>query len=140
MWLSLSTALFAVRVAGQAVQRWFPQRYLPPFGAFQGSRLPYPVLLLAQLVILSVMTRACWRVGQGTLPQNARKARVLGWAGAVYMTGSLVRIAIGILAPSVSTWFRAWIPGIFHVVLAAFVLCLARAYGRPFAIAAREAN
>jgi hypothetical protein len=136
-WLGLPTALFAVRVAGQAMQRWIPQPYLPPFAAFQGSRLPYPVLCLAQLVILSLMTRACRRVWRGTLPRNPRIAQVLGWAGAAYMAGSLLRMAIGILAPSAPAWFRAWIPGIFHVVLAAFVLGLARAYRRPLAIAAR---
>ena len=139
LWLGLSTALFAVRVGGQAVQRWIPQSHLPPFAAFQGSRLPYPVLCLAQLLILSLMTRAASRAWRGTLPRSPRKARVLGWAGAVYLAGSLLRMAIGTLAPSAPAWFRAWIPGIFHVVLAAFVLCLARAYRRPLAIAAREA-
>jgi hypothetical protein len=139
-WLGLPTALFAVRVAGQAVQRWIPQPYLPPFAAFQGSRLPYPVLCLAQLAIVSLMTRACWHAWRGTLPRNLRIAQVLGWAGSAYMAGSLLRMAIGILAPSAPVWFRAWIPGIFHVVLAAFVLCLGRAYRRPLAIAAREAE
>jgi hypothetical protein len=127
-WLGFLTVLFAIRVGGQAVQRWIPEPYLPPFAAFQGSRLPYPALLLAQLVILSLMARVCWRAWHGTLPRNARKARLLGWAGAAYMTGSLLRIAIGVLVPSASVWFRAWIPGIFHVILAAFVLCLAHAY------------
>jgi uncharacterized membrane protein HdeD (DUF308 family) len=130
-WLGLLTALFAVRVGGQAVQRWIPQPYLPPFGAFQGSRLPYPILLLAQLVILSLMMRACRRAWQGTLRRHARRGRVLGWIGALYMVCSLVRIAIGIMAPSASAWFRAWIPGVFHVVLAAFVSFLAQAYRRP---------
>ncbi len=124
-WLTLATALFAVRVGGQALQRWCPQPFLPPFGAFQGSPLSYPVLLLAQLVILSLMTRVCWRAWQGTLQRNERKALVFGWAGIAYMTGSVLRIAIGILMPSAPAWFRAWIPGIFHVILAAFVLCLA---------------
>jgi uncharacterized membrane protein HdeD (DUF308 family) len=126
--LGLFTGLFALRVGGQAVQRWIPQPYLPRFGAFQGSRLPYPVLLLTQLVILSLMMRACMRARQGTLQRDAPRDRVLGWFGALYMTGSLLRIAIGITVPAASAWFRAWIPGIFHVILAAFVLCLAHAY------------
>jgi hypothetical protein len=127
-WLGLLTALFALRVGGQAVQRWIPQPYLPPFAAFQGSHLPYAVLLLTQLAILSLMARVCWRAWKGRLDRNARKGRVLGRAGAAYMAGSLLRIAIGVLVPSASAWFRAWIPGMFHVILAAFVLCLAHAY------------
>ena len=127
----LLTALFGVRVVGQAVQRWLPQSYLPPFGAFQGSRLPYPLLLLAQLAILSLMVRVCRRAWQSTLRRNAVTARTLGWVGAFYMAGSLLRIAIGVMAPSASAWFRAWVPGTFHVILAAFVLCLARAYRQP---------
>ena len=128
LWLGLLTALFVIRVGGQAVQRWIPQPYLPPFAAFQGSRLPYPVLLLAQLVILSLMVRVCWRAWTGRLDRNVRKGRVLGRAGTAYMAGSLLRIVIGVMVPSASAWFRAWIPGIFHVILAAFVLCLAHAY------------
>jgi hypothetical protein len=52
------TFLFALRVAGQAIQRWAPQSFLPPFDAFQGSNLPYFVLLGSQIVTLGAMRSA----------------------------------------------------------------------------------
>jgi hypothetical protein len=123
--LWLLAALFALRVLGQAVQRWWPQSLLPDFDAFQGSRLPYGFLLTVQLVILAVMIGVSWRVHRRTLPTSTRAARLLLWFGSVYMTGSLARIAFGLAAESAPAWFRAWIPASFHVVLAAYVLALA---------------
>ncbi len=43
---------FLVRVAGQAIQRWFPQEFIPPFESWQGSGISYPALLAGQIVIL----------------------------------------------------------------------------------------
>lgn len=119
------TLLFTLRVAGQAVQRWWPQPSLPPFDAFQGSGLPYLFLLSAQLIILVLMVRAALRVGAGTLSPSQGQLRFLLGFGAIYLAGSVLRIVIGVVAPAVSHWFTAWIPAFFHLVLAAFVITLA---------------
>ena len=50
--LWLLSGLFGLRVAGQAIQHWIPSPALPPLEAFQGSGLPYALLLSVQLVIL----------------------------------------------------------------------------------------
>jgi len=118
----LLTALFLLRVLGQAVQRWLPQPWLPPFVAFQGSRLPYPVLLGAQLLILTVMVRAAWRALRGTGSAAPAQGRLLLGFGAVYLLVSLARIAIGMGLRSAPYWFSTWIPAFFHIVLACFVL------------------
>ena len=73
--LGLLTLLFAARVLGQALQRWWPQSFMPPFDAFQGSGLPYPVLLFAQLIILALMMRAALRVGVGALSPSPGQLR-----------------------------------------------------------------
>jgi hypothetical protein len=122
--LACLAGAFALRVIGQAIQRWTPLAALPPFDSFQGSRIPYWALLSTQLVLIVIMTRVTSRVATGALPRSARAARVLGWAGGVYMAGSLVRIAIGVLIENAPAWFSAWISGVFHLVLAAFVLTL----------------
>jgi hypothetical protein len=127
--MGLLTLLFAARVAGQAVQRWLPQPLLPPFAAFQGSGLPYWALLGAQLLILWLMVATAVRAHRATLVANPRTGRALAWIGWLYMTGSLLRIAVGVLVPVAPGWFKAWIPGFFHLVLAGFVLVLA-AYHR----------
>jgi hypothetical protein len=127
------TALFTVRVLGQAVQRWWPQSFLPPFNSFQGSGLPYPLLLTAQIVILGLMRRTALRVRAGTLRPSPAQLKALAWFAFVYMGGSMLRIVIGILVPAAPAWFTTWIPAFFHLVLAAFVTALALhiSYGMP---------
>jgi hypothetical protein len=117
-------ALFALRVAGQAVQRWAPRSFLPPFEAFQGSHLPYWMLLSIQLVLLILMTGVTSRVNGGALPKSARAGQLLGWIGGLYMAGSVGRIAVGLFIDQAPAWFTAWIPGFFHLVLAGFILAL----------------
>ena len=132
--------LFALRVLGQAVQRWAPQDFLPVFGAFQGSELPYWLLLSAQLVILAAMAFASWRVQSGRLVLGGRAGNALAWAGGIYMAGSLARIAVGLAVPAAPDWFRTWIPAVFHVVLAAYVLTLALCHRRVLGLAHGEAH
>jgi drug/metabolite transporter superfamily protein YnfA len=131
LWL-LSFA-FAARVVGQAMQHWTPQPFLPPFAAFQGSNLPYWLLLSVQLVMLAVMAMVSWRVQTGRLAPSPRAGRALAWLGGVYMAGSLTRIAVGLAVPAAPDWFRTWIPAILHVVLAGFVLTLAVHHRRRLA-------
>jgi hypothetical protein len=123
--LGCLTLLFALRVAAQSVQHWAPVTWLPPFSQFQGSALPYWLLLGTQLLLLSLMIAVIFRVEGGRSLGHARVARTLRWVGGVYMAGSLGRIAVGLALPHAPAWFTAWIPAIFHVMLASFVLTLA---------------
>lgn len=127
------TLLFALRVLGQAIQRWLPQTFLPPVAAFQGSELPYGALLSAQLVILAVMAKVSHRVLSGSLTASHRTGIVLRWAGALYMTAALGRLGLGVLLTDLPVWFHAWIPAIWHIVLAGFVLTIARFHTRASA-------
>jgi hypothetical protein len=127
------SALFAGRVLGQAVQRWLPLPFLPPFEAFQGSRVPYGLLLSVQLVILGLMLRVAWRIQTDRLAPSRRAGRWLARLGGIYMAVAVGRIAVGLAAPEAPAWFSTWIPGVFHVVLAGFVLAVARYHLRAMA-------
>lgn len=131
------TLLFAFRVLGQALQRWRPQSFLPPFDAFQGSGLPYPALLSAQLIILALMVRAALRVGAGTMSPSPGQLRFLTGFGSLYMAGSVLRILIGLTMHNAPRWFSTWVPAFFHVVLAGFVITLALYVRRRMADATR---
>ena len=100
---------------------WMPQPFLPPFEAFQGSSLPYWLLLSFQLLILVVMVRVAWRVQTDRLVPSRRVGLWLAGAGAVYMAFALGRIAVGLAVPDADAWFKTWIPAFFHLVLAAFL-------------------
>ncbi|MBX9605761.1 MAG: hypothetical protein K2Y51_06030 [Gammaproteobacteria bacterium] len=123
--LAACTVLFGLRVFAQAVQYVQPSPYLPPFEAFQGSALPYALLLPAQVLILSVMIRATVSVAQARQGPRPARGRLLARLGALYLAAALLRIALGLALPELGAWFRAWIPAVLHVVLAAFVLLLA---------------
>jgi hypothetical protein len=119
------TLLFALRVAGQAIQFWVPQRFLPAFEDFQGSGLPYWLLLSSQLVILLLMAHYTRRVGLRALVPQRRAGMVLAGLGGLYLAVSLIRIAVALLISDATAWFTAWIPAVLHVALALFVLTLA---------------
>jgi hypothetical protein len=123
MWIL--SVLFSLRVLGQAVQRWLPQPWLPPFAAWQGSSTPYPLLLSIQLVILGAMATASYGAWHGCTIARRGAVKWLAGLGTIYMTMTLARIAIGIGIEAAPAWFRAWISGAFHVVLAAFLLAFA---------------
>ncbi|MBL8475524.1 MAG: hypothetical protein JNK71_05555 [Methyloversatilis sp.] len=118
------TALFALRVFAQALQYWAPIDSLPDAAAFQGSNLPYPVLLSSQLLILLLMCRGNWLAGRGRLVWSDGTRYRAKLAGRIYLAGSIARIGVGVLIPAAPAWFSSWIPAIFHLVLAAFVLAL----------------
>jgi hypothetical protein len=135
--MALLAGLFSLRVAGQAVQHWAPQDFLPDFDAFQGSSLPYPVLLMFQLVILAWMARTILRVARGSATPNRRLGRWLAWLGGLYMAGSILRIVVGLAIPSAPAWFSTWIPALFHLVIAGFVVVAGDFHLRHAASAAR---
>jgi uncharacterized membrane protein YecN with MAPEG domain len=119
------TLLFALRVVGQAIQFWAPQRSLPAFEDFQGSGLPYWILLPSQLMILALMAHYTRRVQIRSLAPRRRSGFILAWFGSIYMSVAAGRIMIALLIPDATAWFTVWIPAVFHVVLASFVLTLA---------------
>ena len=127
------TLLFALRVLGQAVQRWLPQEFLPPAAAFQGSELPYGLLFAAQLLILAIMARFSRRVQTAALRASRHSGKILAWAGSVYMTAALGRLVLGLLVSDAPAWFHARIPAIWHIVLASFLLVMASFHARESA-------
>ncbi len=132
---ALSVA-FLVRVAAQAVQRWYPQGFLPPFDAWQGSGMPYPALLACQVVILALLAVAiCSMVHRGRL-LSAKGSRYVIFIGCAYFALMLARLALGLTVLGDSAWFTAWISALLHLDLAVVVIL----WGRDQHRLARTAN
>jgi uncharacterized membrane protein YozB (DUF420 family) len=117
--------LFAARVAAQLVQRIWPSPHLPAFDAWQSGLLPYWLLVAAQLAILAVLAHQIARIWRGSAARHRRAGAILLVLGALYMAGSLFRLAAGATFLSGDRFFSAWLPAMFHVVLASIVLILA---------------
>lgn len=137
--LALFTALFSLRVAGQALVVFFSVDWLPADEAWASGLIPYPALLAIQLVMLAVMFRivADVRRGRGffAAPRAAWARRLIGFS-AVYAGAMALRYILTMYLRPEMRWFGGAIPIFFHFVLAAFLYT----WGRFHARAARFAR
>ena len=130
--VSALTLAFAARVAGQALQKWAPVSFLPPFDDFQGSGLPYPALLGAQVMILAIAAAVIARMYSGKNLISPGLVVPVAVAGGLYFAVMAVRLVLGLSVLSHSGWFSTWIPTVFHLVLAGKLLLIS-AYQRAAA-------
>ena len=120
-------AAFAGRVLAQLVVALVPVPFLPAFEEWHSATLPYPVLLVAQLAILFVLTRIALEIGQAPRARP-RRGRWLSVAGSIYLVLMLARLGLGRTVLADVRWFDAPIPTLFHLVLAAFLLVAGHQY------------
>ena len=121
-------ALFALRVLGQILVVAGVAPFLPPMADWQSGLLPYPLLLASQVVILVLFGTICVQIasGRGYFVQPHRWLAtplwIFGWiyAGAMVIRYALLRTDI--------------IPVVFHIVLASFLIVLARRHRRGLGI------
>jgi len=120
--------LFFVRVAGQVLVEFWHVDFLPPSEEWQSGLLPYPVLLLSQIVILIVQAKVCvdFQRGRGiTFEPRRRLGQFLRAFGSIYLVAMIARYVIRMARHPEERWFGGCIPIVFHWVLAAFVLTVA---------------
>lgn len=127
--LDLLALLFLCRVLGQlgVYLGLFP--FLPPMDQWQSGTLSYPVLLFSQIIILAVMLfirRRLLTKGRLLALATARPLKVIVRTFAtLYAAVMLVRLLVwwwGELNDF--PFFGVWIPPVFHLVLAAYLLTI----------------
>lgn len=121
-WLWLLVGLFAARVLAQPATFVIEASWLPRFESWQGSNLPYPVLLATQLVILALLARIAFRFTIGAVAPRRRTGVWLLSLGGVYFVAMLARLVLGATVLSTNQWLAKPLPTFFHLVLASFVL------------------
>ena len=119
---AILSVAFLLRVLGQAIQRWMPQPWLPPFSDWQGSAISYPALLTAQVVILAMLAFMLTRMAQDRRVVGRRTSRAVIGAGGVYFGVMVARLLLGIFWLPESEWFTAWISAALHLALASIVM------------------
>lgn len=120
-WLWLLAALFLLRVLAQLVQVVAPVGWPPPLEAWQGTGLPYGILLLAQVEFLIAIAAALWAVHADGI-QPARWARRFCFiVGGIYFAAMAVRLVLGLTLLTDVRWFAATLPTLAHLVLASFL-------------------
>ena len=127
--LTTLTVLFALRVLGQILVAFWHVPFLPPMQDWMSGLMPYCLLLPCQIVLLGLMGTICvhaWR-GRGLFTRTtAGTVRKLQIAGTIYLVAVIVRYAVTMALVPQMRWLGGCIPIVFHVVLATFVLTLAR--------------
>jgi hypothetical protein len=125
LWVLL--ALFALRVAGQALVAFFGAEFLPPMHEWYSGLLPYEILLPAQLVIIAVMVKICVDFTRGSgIFVAPRRFFAVYWLyfGYVYLAVMVARYPVQMVLHPESRWLGGTIPIVFHWVLAAFVIAV----------------
>lgn len=131
-WLLVLLGLFVFRTLAQLVQSVYPVPFLPPFGAWHGAVMPYPLLVIIQVVIIVALTIILWRVRSDAIVPSQWKYRVCFILGGIYFSFMAFRLFAGLTFLSDHPWYSRSLPAFFHVVLASFILLLGRyIYGRP---------
>jgi uncharacterized protein len=137
--LAFLTLLFFLRVLGQALVAFFGVPWLPPMGEWFSGLIPYPILLVIQLIMLVGMIKisADLRRGRGffAAPRQAWSKFLIGFS-AIYAGAMIVRYVLTMILHPETRWLGGVIPIFFHFVLAGFFYVWGR-YHAPRTIFAR---
>ena len=120
LWLLL--ACFCLRVVAQLVVAVTPLPFLPPFEAWHSGALPYPALVVWQIAIVALYAWMARGIAVGRTRPRPRLGGFLLVLGGVYLAFMVTRLVLGATLLSDSSWWRAPIPSLFHLVLAGFLI------------------
>jgi len=127
--LAALTALFACRVVGQALVAFVGVSWLPAMEYWFSGAIPYPPLLIIQLLMLIVIikiTGEIWR-GQGLFAEvRPQWSDFLVKFSAAYAGLMALRYLMGIILYPELRWLGHAIPIFFHFVLAGYIYVLGR--------------
>ncbi len=121
--LWLCTVLLVGRVLGQIVVVLRAPRWLPPMEQWQSGLLPYPVLLVGQAVVLTLMIWTSIDFSRGAgfwVAPHPRLGLAALWWSYLYAGAMVVRYVIRMARRPDERWLGGTIPIIFHTVVAAF--------------------
>lgn len=142
--LGTFTLLFALRVAGQILVGVGQFSFLPPFEQWYSGLVPYPLLLLVQIVLIVLMLKIVRDFARGAgyfVNLNPRTGIILKVLGCIYFLSMVARYVVTMFLHPELRWFAGTIPIWFHFVLAAFVFTLGHyQVQRTLASARRQAR
>jgi hypothetical protein len=132
-WLWALLTLFVVRVVAQPLALLISAPFLPPFESWHSGVLPYPWLVVAQLLIIAWFGRTAWHFSRGDVVPNHRLGIWMLILGGIYFAVMLARLALGLTVLSNNRWFSSILPTLFHLVIASYLIVYGHfhfSYGR----------
>ena len=117
---------FIARVGGQMmVAMGIATDILPPMEEWHSGLLPYPLLVIFQIMIIILYGKICLDFSEGKgFWVNARRGLGIGLLifGSTYLAGMLLRYIIRMAIFPEERWLGGTIPIFLHWVLALFLL------------------
>lgn len=123
-WMLALVGLFVLRVLAQLIQAVHPIPGLPPFEAWHGAVLPYPLLLATQVLLIVGLVYILRQVRADAIAPRPWQYRVCFLLGGIYFFFMAFRLIGGLTILADHAWFAKSLPAFFHVVLATFILML----------------
>ncbi|MFQ5567434.1 MAG: sterol desaturase family protein, partial [Paracoccaceae bacterium] len=121
--LTLLALLFLARVTGQVLARLFEPAVLPPDALWHAGAVPYPVLVVVQIAVLTAMAVLIRRLDR--IHPHPRKAGILLVLGGIYLAAMSGRFVVGAAGAAPGGWFDKPISTPFHLALACWLLIFA---------------
>ena len=121
------TVLFSLRVLGQVLVAFFSVPWLPSMEQWYSGLVPYPILLVIQLAMVTVMMKLSIEISRGAgrfAKQHPSWSPILVSFSAIYAGGMALRYILTMLFRPELRWFGHTIPIFFHFVLAGFIFIL----------------
>jgi hypothetical protein len=131
--LGFLTALFWLRVLGQALVVFFSVDWLPATEHWYSGLIPYPVLLPVQLIMLIGMVKITvdvWRDRGLFADPRPTWSRLLVILSIIYASSMVLRYALTMIYRSEMRWLGGTIPIFFHFVLAGFLYVYGKFHAR----------
>jgi len=125
--------LFILRVLGQVLVAFFGVKFLPPMEEWFSGLLPYPELLVSQILIIFLYGKICLDFVRGhgycVVPRQRLGINLLkfGW---LYLGVMIIRYVIRMRLYPRERWTGGSIPIFFHWVLASFLIVLGHYHWR----------
>ena len=133
-WLWCLFGLFLFRVLAQLAQAQNTLPFLPPFESWHSALIPYPLLLVIQVIILGFLAKVTVTFSKGQVIPSRTAGRIWFGLGAIYFGAMMLRVTLGFTLCSGQAWFSNYLPTFFHLVLASFLLIVGTYHIRYFAI------
>ncbi|MFL5482172.1 MAG: hypothetical protein ACJ8AK_08255 [Gemmatimonadaceae bacterium] len=77
---------------------------------------------MAQLFIIAWFARTAARFGDGDIAPGSRRGVFFLVFGSIYFLAMFARLLLGLTVYRESRWFTSYIPTVFHLVLATWLL------------------
>lgn len=114
--------LFIVRVSIQLIQYFVPLGWLPAFESWHTDTIPYGILLISQIIIISIFSLTIWRISLNKITPHNITGKFLLSLGIIYFIFMLFRLVGGLTFLVDNSWFAQFLPAFFHLVLASFII------------------